>query len=125
MREGNGAPRAPAAHRRPASLGNAIGIGVGLDGELPVIDGGHSMRSAWTTVAVLGAMACACQGRRKDIEAYEQAMCACKDAKCVIAVDAKVRPTLQRPMSFFEKHFVSGEADRAASDAYRRADACA
>src|SRR5439155_2250883 len=27
--------------------------------------------------------------------------------------------------SFFEKHFVSGEADRAASDAYRRADACA
>lgn len=66
-----------------------------------------------------------CQGRRKEIEAYEHDVCACTDANCVVAVDAKYARALRAPWGWLERHMVSDDAERAMTESVRRAYKCA
>jgi len=79
---------------------------------------------SWIVVAACVAMV-GCRGRRKDVEAYADEMCACKDGKCVVAVDKKWHAKIDAKVTFAEKHLLAQSAEDAIRDAYRRAESCA
>ena len=80
------------------------------------------MRRLLFVVAVVPLLGC--DGRKREILAYADEMCACTTFDCTLDVDTKYEGALVKPASWVERHFTSSAATAAMIDALKRADAC-